>query len=291
MSEGPRSPAGPGAEPPETADGPPTIPPASRSGPGLRWAVPEPLRHWDAPRRSVGPGRAQPAWPGGDDAEGPGDGEGDADNVTRPVTGMQWLAPEPAPPEPASGRRHRPRWAWALVVLAVLGAAGAGTAVALGRGGAPSGAVAFERLLERSDSAHALVESALKGMCQAKAPDQASRDGDLEKLDRAVALRASVLAALRRDAPSTAGLPERRALVASLKAVTQSSLSADRDYRAWGQDRQELGCYGGPGNDLYYQQAIRAAGVAQGYAGTLSREWASVAGSTGMPADLAGKTT
>lgn len=255
----------------------------------MRWAVPEPLRDWGGHRPMDGPRAPAPSSGTSAPSSGTSGPAGAADedvaDATRQVPALAWTAPPAEPSQRGRGGRHRA--ATALVAVVVLAALATGVAVAVGHLSKPRPAAAFAQLLEDSARAHGLVEQAVTGVCRVAAPGQAARASSVADLSQAVALRSSVLSALKAGRTVEGGLPQGSTLFRWLGALTQSSIEADRHYEAWAAHRAVLGCYGGGTNDLSYEEAIRAATTATADTLLLEKTWVQVAARLGLPAGLA----
>lgn len=267
---------------------PPTIPPAPRLGRALRWAVPEepPARAVQADQETEATRQVEGlAWLAPGQEAGPGTG-----SEALPVLPAAGAGPaRPGPPVPPQGPRRRVQVALVAVgilVLLALAAAG-GLWIARPSSGRARAVSTFTALLARSTQAHQLVSAAVNGVCAVKAPGTASRAGDLAKLERAISLRGSVLSDLGRTQDQAGRLPDGPELYRWLRYVTTASLAADRAYVGWAQDREDMGCYGGPDNDWNFDQATTAAGTAQYDVAHLSAQWAKVAPQLKLSARLA----
>lgn len=282
MPEGPQRPEGPEGRPaPEAGEELPTMPPASRPGPRLRWAVREEGGPVQGPvTRQVPRVRLAPQGPRPTTAP-----------MAQPVSGAPTGPGGPTsrlPAYPPPGRRRAARKGLVLGAAALLlGGLAAGVVIAVTASSGPRPAVQFELMLKKSASAHHLVELAVGGACKVAAPQQPSRRSALADLRTAVGLRDQVLASLARERQLAPRVPQGPQLFAELGDVSRYSVAADRDYEHWVEDLQAIGCYSAPTNDLNYQAAVQAAGLAIDATHRLEATWDLVARRLRMPVGLA----
>lgn len=243
----------------------PTIPPASKGSTRLRWALPDAMTAEGTVLEQETSARTAQA--------------SEAALSTRQLPGLT--------PPPVPQRRRRRALVAAIVAVVVLAGAGGGLAASLRSSGSARSARAFERLLVLSGRAHGLVEQAVAGVCASSSPGVAARAKDMAELQEAVSLRDIVLSGLSTDQGQAHNLPNGPLLFTQLRSVTLSSLDADDDYEAWVQDRQALGCYSAPFNDVFYRQAQQAATVADQDVQELAATWVKVAPSLRLPVGMA----
>jgi hypothetical protein len=187
----------------------------------------------------------------------------------------------------------------ALVLVLAAGLVGAGVLIGRGLGPGPGGAskgspsrpparqlpaavATFASLLSSSARAGRWTSGAVAGACQLRAPGTKDRQALVVQVGGAIRLYQSVLARARANSAASS-LPGGQALGALLVMADTRALSASQDFQAWLVDLQATGCYGGPTNDLHYQQAVAASRLAREASQRLASAWAPVAGRYGLP--------
>jgi hypothetical protein len=191
--------------------------------------------------------------------------------------------PTAAITQPQRARRPRRAWLWLVAVVMVAGSASAVVVLVGGTkrpaGGASPAASAealFGRMMATNTAAEELAATAVASSCQVAAPGVAARAALLGDLNRAVALRSSVLRALAADRDDLLTMPDGELLVSDLSEATKAALAVDEDDQGWLQDLQATGCYSAPANDIHFREAASATRVATGAGQLLTAAWAEV---------------
>jgi hypothetical protein len=196
------------------------------------------------------------------------------------------VTPRPTAALTAPGPRARPVRSlfWLLGIVVVIAAVVSAALVLVGqldrdyRGASTvsRAEAAFARLVSDQASAGQLELAAVDRSCQEAAPGAPARAVLLGDLSRAVALRQSVLRALRADTVEFLALPDGQLLTGDLAVAMKTGLTVDEDDQGWLQDLQATGCYSAPANDIHYRAASVAAMPAAAADRRLTAAWAAV---------------
>ncbi len=146
----------------------------------------------------------------------------------------------------------------------------------------PAAVATFAGLLSASARAGGWTRGAVAGACRLSAPGAEYRQALVVQVGGAISLYESVLAQARGKL-SAGSWTGGRALGVQLVTADTRALGASEDFQAWLVDLQATGCYGGPTNDLHYQEAMAASKQALEASQRLASAWAPVAGRYQLP--------